>query len=65
MIDEEDPEGAQGEQGREIRDYLARSPPRISSPVLDGALCFTPIPSVYETTPTLPSFASFGAPPKE
>ncbi|KAJ7439339.1 hypothetical protein FB451DRAFT_1446070 [Mycena latifolia] len=45
---------------------LPQSPPRISSPVLDGALCFTPIPSPsFETTPTIPSFASFGGPAAE
>ncbi|KAJ7158227.1 hypothetical protein C8R43DRAFT_995107 [Mycena crocata] len=42
-----------------MRSVLPQSPPRISSPVLDGVLCFTSIP---ETTPDMPSFASFGAP---
>ncbi|KAJ7740019.1 hypothetical protein DFH07DRAFT_965511 [Mycena maculata] len=40
------------------RDVLPQSPPRISSPVLDRALCFTPPPP----EPEMGSFASFGAP---
>ncbi|KAJ7108553.1 hypothetical protein C8R44DRAFT_293038 [Mycena epipterygia] len=46
-----------------LRNVLPQSPPRISSPVLDGVLCFTPIPSPPETTPEISSFASFGAAP--
>ncbi|KAJ6588955.1 hypothetical protein B0H19DRAFT_1102242 [Mycena capillaripes] len=42
----------------DFRNVLPQSPPRISSPVLDGAL-----PS--ETTPEMTSFASFGAPAAE
>ncbi|KAJ7033650.1 hypothetical protein C8F04DRAFT_1234631 [Mycena alexandri] len=49
-----------------FRNVLPQSPPRISSPVLDGALCFTPIPSPsLERTPEMNSFASFGAPSAE
>ncbi|KAJ6612699.1 hypothetical protein B0H10DRAFT_2051555 [Mycena sp. CBHHK59/15] len=56
--------GAQRGRARnaDIRSVLPQSPPRISSPVLDGTLCFTPISKAYDTTPTLPTFASFGAP---
>ncbi|KAF8186976.1 hypothetical protein K438DRAFT_1835395 [Mycena galopus ATCC 62051] len=48
----------------DFRSVLPQSPPRISSPVLDGALCFTPIPE-GQTTPQMTSFASFGAPGAE
>ncbi|KAJ7100189.1 hypothetical protein B0H15DRAFT_796847 [Mycena belliarum] len=51
-----------GNGSSRIRGVLPQSPPRITSPVLDGALCFTPIPSPRETTPILASFASFGGP---
>jgi hypothetical protein len=50
------------DRGTDFRSVLPQSPPRISSPVLDGALCFTPIP---EATPEMTSFASFGAPGAE
>ncbi|KAJ7240832.1 hypothetical protein B0H12DRAFT_1134211 [Mycena haematopus] len=46
----------------DFRSVLPQSPPRISSPLLDGALCFTPI---LEATPEMTSFASFGAPAAE
>ncbi|KAJ7906271.1 hypothetical protein B0H13DRAFT_2020911 [Mycena leptocephala] len=51
-----------GSVSTDFRSVLPQSPPCISSPVLDGALCFTPIPSPPETTPEMTSFASFGAP---
>ncbi|KAJ6595881.1 hypothetical protein DFH09DRAFT_149308 [Mycena vulgaris] len=52
-----------GSVSTNLRGVLPQSLPRISSPVLDGALCFTPIPSPSsELTPNMTSFASFGAP---
>ncbi|KAJ7185659.1 hypothetical protein C8R46DRAFT_1061360 [Mycena filopes] len=47
------------QQPRDIDDVLPRSPPRISSPLLDGAL------PTAERTPEMNSFASFGAPGAE
>ncbi|KAJ7666125.1 hypothetical protein DFH06DRAFT_1386164 [Mycena polygramma] len=49
----------------DYRTVLPQSPPRISSPVLDDALCFaSPIPQSPEPNPGMgmASFASFGAP---
>ncbi|KAJ7512772.1 hypothetical protein B0H11DRAFT_7607 [Mycena galericulata] len=57
--------GSGGHASKHIRNVLPQSPPRISSPILDGALCFTPISSPLETTPEITSFASFGAPVSE
>ncbi|KAJ7778276.1 hypothetical protein B0H16DRAFT_1502864 [Mycena metata] len=55
-----------GSTPTDFRNVLPQSPPRISSPVLDGALCFTPISSPsLERTPEMNSFASFGAPGAE
>ncbi|KAJ6487906.1 hypothetical protein C8R45DRAFT_1144550 [Mycena sanguinolenta] len=48
--------------GTDFRNVLPQSPPRISSPVLDSVLCFTPIPEAEaDATPQMASFASFGA----
>ncbi|KAJ6470671.1 hypothetical protein C8R47DRAFT_1200459 [Mycena vitilis] len=49
----------------DFRSVLPQSPPRISSPVLDDALCFaSPVPQSPEPNPGMgmASFASFGAP---
>lgn len=45
--------------GEDMRGVFPQSPPQISSPLLDGVLCFTPIPSSHVPTPSVPSFASF------
>ncbi|KAJ7211211.1 hypothetical protein GGX14DRAFT_623857 [Mycena pura] len=51
-----------GMSASKIRSVFPQSPPRISSPVLDEFLCFTPrIPEPSQ----MASFASFGLPPAE
>ncbi|KAJ7634880.1 hypothetical protein FB45DRAFT_910139 [Roridomyces roridus] len=59
--------GRSEDNSNDIRDILPQSPPCISSPILDDALCFTPVPSppLPEGTPEIRSFASFGGPGME